>query len=264
MLRGWFIFLALWMFSLAAPPQPIFQLLEVMEVPHEGSLDSIVAATQKAWLRPTGKERWEIEDTLQARRPQVIQLARELGFIDPIHPSRQEYEYGLILGGMLGRMETRLDTLIRLWKEGKRFKRCVFLVSERPLDPTVEPLPCKTEREAAIYLWEHVELPAGLRELPIEFLHCPMIQTDQGMRRPTIEDVTKTWLLQNPKPGKCLAIGNQPFCLPLGLSVQVHLPKGYCLEVVGEGVKEGELNGSVLLDSIARWLFVINHLSREE
>jgi hypothetical protein len=259
MFRWCFSFLTILMFSLAALPQPLLQLLEITRVSHEGSLDSIVAATQKAWLRPTRKERWEIEDTFQKQRPQVIQLARELGFIDSIYPSRQRYAYCLLLGGMSARMEIRLKTLIHLWEKGIRFEKCVFLVSERPLDPKVEHLPCKTEREAARYLWTHAELPEELRALEVEFIHCPM----QGLSRPTMEDVTRAWLAQHPGPGKCLAIANQPFCLPLGVAIQTHLPKGFCLEIVGEGVNEEEVNGAVLLDSIARWLFALNRLSHE-
>lgn len=243
--------------------EPLLKLLQVMEVTHDGTLSSIVSATQKSWLRPAGTERWHIENDLtDEKKEKLFPLAAQLGFINEMIPSSKDYAYCLILGGTSGRMEKRLKYAAKLWKEGIHFNQIVFLVGARPLDPDVDLWAdiCKTEIEAAHYIWEHADLPKGFKELPIVFVDVPMIPTEKGQRRPTTGDTVIAWLALHPKPGKCLGISNQPYCLYQEAVIRSYLPKSIDYETAGEATNIKHLNGFNLLDSIARWLYQVQFI----
>ena len=58
------------------PSKQLLQLLSVLEIKHDGSLQSIVDATQKDWLqaiRPGNKERWEIDAAIKEKFEQQFQ-----------------------------------------------------------------------------------------------------------------------------------------------------------------------------------------------
>jgi len=236
--------------------EPLLKLLDVMDVPHDGTLSSIVAQTQKCWIRPAGKERWEIEGEL-TEKSEVIPLAAELGFIHEIYPLEKEYDYCLLFGATVARMEKRLNYAIKLWNEGVRFKEIVFLTGFRPLDPAADRLTdiCKTEAEATHYIWEHADLPEGFSELPITFVEVPMLSTPSGVRRPATADTVDAWMALDPVPGTCLGISNQPYCLYQEAVIAAYLPEEFEFEVVGEAANPDRLQGPVLLDTIARWLW---------
>jgi hypothetical protein len=239
----------------------LLKLLDMMEVKHEGTLASIVAETQKQWIRPAGKERWQVEGDFSAdAKAEIFPLASKLGFIEELKPAAKKYDYCLLLGATVGRMEKRINYFVKMWNEGVRFSQIVFFTGARSLDPTVDRLTtvCKTETEAAHYLWDHAELPEGMKKMRITFVDVPMISTKEGLRRPTTEDTVGAWLAANPRPGNCLAISNQPYCLYQGAVLQTYLPEEFSCEVVGERANLDCLNGRVLLDTIARWLYQLN------
>lgn len=236
----------------------LLKLLDMMEVEHEGTLASIVAETQKQWIRPAGKERWQVDGDFSAdTKAEIFPLASKLGFIEELKPAAKKYDYCLVLGATVGRMEKRINYLVKMWKDGVRFNQIVFFTGARPLDPAVDRLTavCKTETEAAHFLWDHAELPEGIRKMPVAFVDVPMISTTEGFRRPATGDTVSAWLAVNPLPGTCVAISNQPYCLYQGAVLQTHLPEEFTCEVVGEGANLDCLNGRVLLDTIARWLY---------
>lgn len=239
----------------AVVSDPLLKLLDVMNVPHDGTLSSIVAETQKYWIRPAGKERWEIEGELE-NKTEVMELASELGFIHEIYPLKQEYDYCLLFGATVARMEKRLNYAVKLWNKGVRFKKIVFLTGARPLDPAADQLTdiCKTEAEAADYIWKHADLPEEFSELPVTFVEAQMLSTLSGFKRPTTADTINAWVCLEPTPGTCLGISNQPFCLYQEVVADSCLPKAFEFEVVGEGVSPDRLSGPVLLDTIARWI----------
>ncbi len=230
-----------------AQPDPLLQLLELMEVPHDGTPSSIVQETQKRWIRPAGKERWEMADLTLEKKEKVLQLADQMGFIQEIRPTKQEYDYVLLLGATVFRMQARLEHMAQLWKEGIRFNKVVILTGMRPLDPKAEDLIAKTESEAAHILWDRCEL----NFLPVSFVEVPM----NGSIRPTTQDTIIRWMEEFPEPGSSLFISNQPYCHYQGAIVDLVLPDKFEHETVGNSADPTSLNGAVVLDTIARWLY---------
>ncbi len=239
------------------PSQPLLDLLEAMEVSHDGTLSSIVEATQKKWIRPAGKERWEIADLSAKEREKVIFHAERLGFFQERWPERKEYEYVLLLGATVFRMQKRIETMIRLWESGVRFHQIVILTGDRKLDPRVEALTeiCETESEAAKALWKLAPIPDDMAAVPVIFIASPMIETGGIKRRPATGDTISSWLSTHPKEGSCLFISNQPYCLYQDAVVRKMMPKGYFIETVGDEAEGSRQSAAVILDTIARWLY---------
>lgn len=244
--------------------QPLLELLEVTGVSHDGSYAAIMRETQKKWLRPAGKERWQIPDVDPEKREQIVELADQLGFIHPLRPQKKAYDYCLILGGTVGSMQTRLNYLIKLSEQGIRFKTIVFLTGQRPLDSAIEPVSAKNQNEsqAAHNLWEETALPHALRNCNQVFVDVPMFITESGTRRPTTKDTYIEWLALHPKPGSALIISNQPFCLYQHALAQSCLTDGFEVETVGEGAQKENQLGVVLLDSIAQWIYYSSFLPK--
>ena len=64
-----------------SPSAPLLQLLKITNIQHNGTLEDIVQATQKAWLRPAGKERWEMTETFADKRSIILPILSTLGLI---------------------------------------------------------------------------------------------------------------------------------------------------------------------------------------
>ena len=259
------------------PTQVLLELLDVLHVHHDGSLESIVAATQKVWLRPAGKERWEIEDTFAAQRDVVMPLLEKMGFIDEIFPTFLRYRHVLLLGATMQRMRTRLAYLIELWNNGVFFEDIVVLVGQRPRSPEIETddvimgkgaselsvkkdwklsqMPA-TETDMARLVFEQTELPVGLDKIPVIFVDTPMQKTATGtLRRPNTVDTVLAWLVTNPAPGLCMAVSNQPYCLYQDAVVRGCLHKGFDLETVGSAAMTEKASVATYLDTVARYLY---------
>lgn len=91
------------------------QLLTVMEIPNDGTLPSIIKATQKTWKRPVGKERWHIENNhseIQAKA--VMEYCIKNRFFTEIMPTQKNYDYAVILGSTVATMEKRIDFLEKI------------------------------------------------------------------------------------------------------------------------------------------------------
>lgn len=231
-------------------------LLELTGVDNDGTYDSILEQTQKKWLRPTGKERWQIADVDAEKRFFIIELAQKLGFIEEIRPQGRDYEYGVVLGGTVGKMEERFNYLIQLWKEGVRFKQIVFLTGMRPLDPAVEMIQenCKNESEASRMIWKNASIPNQIRQLAVTFIEVPMFITEKGAKRPSTKDTFIAWAA-SAKPGRTLVISNQPFCLYQHALALSCLPSSFQVETVGPAANKEKELGVVVLDSIAQWIY---------
>lgn len=234
---------------------PLLELLDLTQVSHDGTLASIVEGTQKKWLRPAGKERWETTDLDADKRVKVLELAEQIGFIDEVRPTETQYDYVLLLGATVFRMEARLNYMVKLWKEGVQFKHVVILTGMRPLDTKVEQKIADTESEAARILWSECEL----NFLPVSFIEAPM----NGSLRPTTQDTIIAWQDEFPEPGRCLFISNQPYCFYQGAVVDLNLSDEFPHETVGEAANPSKLNAAVVLDSIARWLYSSDLSSRQ-
>ncbi|HSX03340.1 MAG TPA: hypothetical protein VLG76_01280 [Rhabdochlamydiaceae bacterium] len=238
--------------------EPLLQLLDATHVQHDGTAESILQETQKKWLRPKGKERWQIPDVDEKTKEQILLLADQLGFVSEISPQAKEYEYAAVLGATYERMEKRLDYLIQLWNRGIRFKHVVFLTGQRPLDVSIEPISeeCKNESQAARQIWKTSLVPQEMRDLPVTFIEVPM---KPDGKRPTTKDTYEAWLARKPAAGRTLLVSNQPFCLYQEALAKSFLPKGFQVEVVGAAMEERQ-NGAVMLDAIAGWIFYSRNL----
>lgn len=253
------------------------KLLDTTGLKHNRTLQNIVEITQREWLRPKGKELWELEEKHEDKRQEIKSLLKQLGCIYKRKPSKKRYTYGVIHGGTIHRIRKRLGYAVALWKDGIRFDHLVFLSGERPLDPTFETkevlfdrsntdLPIRiawqppkdmptTEIETIKLIYDQADLPPDIRQLPIAFASAPMKKGLNGnMLRPTTNDTFKAWLKNNPKPGSCLLFSNQPYIARQHLVAKTLLPETFLLETVGQEANKN-LMIAAHLDNLARWLY---------
>jgi hypothetical protein len=251
---------------------PVQELLAMTGVKSGDSLEQVVAATQKAWLRPTGRERWEMQDqgVLVTQRARFLELFRELGYLDGVVSNRAKADYAVWLGAVLDAVRQRLMTLAEAWKGGQRFDQLVVLTGDRRLSPDLEtaerlytataefPIrkgwrpPAKApvnETEMMLLVWDQAVLPADMRKAL-----SPLIVIDTPQRdgyRPTTETTYEYWLASDPEPGTVVAFSNQPFVSYQQLIGEAVLPATFHLETVGDGIQREE-RICVLLDNLAR------------
>jgi hypothetical protein len=216
----------------------------------------VVEQTQEKWLRKPGQERWEMDELSDADRAFVFDWANRQALFSPWVPAALNFDNAVLLGASTHSMKVRVAYLVKLWTQGHRFNMIVWLTGERPLDPTYEEFTdhCYTEADAAQTIMAHSELPEEMRQLPILYIIAPMKEGN----RPTRVDTVKDWLSMDSRPGSCLFISGQPFCMN-DYAVMVRLlSSAIDFDVAGVGINPDRYkNGAaVLLDSIARYLYV--------
>jgi hypothetical protein len=259
------------------PHPALTQLLALLNVQHDGSLKSIVAATQAAWLRKPGLERWHMEELITTNKDEIILALDRLGYTKEVRPHFNHYHYAIVLGASITRVRLRLAYLIELWHQGIRFDSIVFLGGQRPLDPDIEPtailmhnnvptLPTrtdwslvgelpKTEYDMIAMVIDQTIFPPDMALLPRVIIDAPMVKkTDGTLRRPDTNDTVSAWLSTNPTPGTCLCISNQPYIGHQDSTLRSVLPKIFHIDTVGSKMGAQE-KISVVLDAIARWLY---------
>lgn len=267
------------------PTPPLINLLSVCGIVHDGSIESIIAATQKdqpiGFLRAKGKERWQLTSYYANSENAIIQQCRQLSMIEEIKPSTFCYEYAIVHGGTINGMRSRIAFLTNLWKEGYRWHNLVILTGQRPLDPIIESqttlidknngyLVFKTEWHLTIsptnetdmvrMILEQSVLPAAWKNIPITIVDTPLQKKETEICRPTTIDTMHQWLSTDPVPGSILAISHQPFIGYQDAVVRSILPKEFILETVGPQA-ESPIESAVLVDTVARWLYNAQHLS---
>lgn len=258
-------------------PPALSRILERFHIKNDGKIQSIIPEVQNKWVRPSGQERWHLPYLSVAHEEELYKDFRELGLMDEILPTKKHYDYAVVLGAAVPRIKLRLAHLVRLWNQGVRFKQIVFLTADRPLDPEFEegkpllydmppelplsPDACsatlpKTEAEALAFFYHNCSLPPKLKALPLQIVTAKTTAAATiGKHRPNTGDTVAAWFNYKPRPGSVLAISNQPF-VGYQFSVMRHvLPPYFDLEVVGEKCGD-DYNPAVLLDTIARWMFV--------
>ena len=256
------------------PTEILLKLLDTVNIPHNGTLESILQETQKKLLRPAGLERWELSQQFEERRDIILSLLEKLGCIQECQPSEKEYDYAVIMGATISRMRTRLAYLIKLWNQGIRFRSIIILTGERPLDPKIESknvlvemnhavsirenwqLPADlptNEHEACEMIWDQAQLPDDLQKTKVVFISSPMKEKNGKQVRPTTNDTFDAWLEQNPTPGLCLIISNQPFVPQQTIVACTILPFSFNIE--GAGPEVSNISMVVALDNLARWIY---------
>lgn len=234
------------------------QLLIAMDVPHNGTLPSIIEATQKKWTRPVGKEIWHIENKLSDTQAKaVIEFCSKNRFFIEILPAKKSYDYAVINGATVATMRKRIAFLEKIAKSGVVFKQVILLTGSRPLDPAIETIPdgCRTEGDVMEYLWKAHPLS---KRVPWKHFEAPMITVfGSKTRRPNTVDTYRLWLSDKPAPGSCFMISNQPYCHYQHFVAEAIMPKEFAFETVGPGVESLTQNPAAMLDTIARCLYVL-------
>jgi hypothetical protein len=257
--------LFLFMATLCSADAPSFfdhdlnQLLQVMAVPHDGTPGSIVEATQKRWIRPAGKELWEIKDSFsEPQRDAIIDFCAKKGFFAEIKPAHLNYDYAIVFGATVATMKKRMAYLVKVADSGVQFKQVVLLSGRRPLDPSAETIPegCKTESDAMEFLWKAQPLS---KQVAWKHVDHPMIAFAEGkFRRPSTVDTINLWIQSSPAPGRCFFVSNQPYCLYQQAVAANVMPKTFTYETVGPPAEASAQKTGALLDTIARCLFESN------
>jgi hypothetical protein len=167
------------------------------------------------------------------------------------------YDYALILGATVSRMEARLSFLAQEWERGVRFRKLVFLSGERILNPAIEsfPMELNTESQALVHLFNHLDLPEGMKALPLEIIDSPARLNAKGdKRRPTTKDTLVDWLKRNPDAGSCLFISNQPYIGYQDAVCRTELPLEFIIETIGPE-SFSNTTFAQYLDNLAKWLY---------
>jgi len=255
------------------PTPALLTLLASLNIQHDGTLPSIVKATQKAWIIPNGVEYWHLQETI-TDRDTIIELLNNLGCVRQIVPRNKQYDYAIVLGSILQGVRSRLAFLLDQWNQGMRFKTLVFLGSERLLYPEIESpqlllnpedqhysftdsawefsgmLP-KSEFDMIKLVFDQTALPSGLEKVAVAFINTP---NNSLTRRPNTIDTIKQWLNFLPVPGSCTFISNQPFIGYQDAAIESILPAQFSSETIGP-TADPNLIIAGYLDAIARWIY---------
>ena len=249
----------------------MLKLLDLTGVRHDGTLQDIVQQTQKLWLRKSGTERWEIEQYVTEHEHAIRSLLYKMHMYQEIEPALQNYEYVLVLGALFGRIKDRMQYVIDLWNKGVRFKKLVLLGGARPVIPMqgeniesykawagvdeLRVLERQTETDVFKLVYEHINMPQEIKDLPVEFIDVPMLQRENGTwARPTTGDTIELWLAGNPQPGVCLFVSNQPYIGYQDAVAKAYVPHIFSVDTVGQACNQ-DLGIAILLDNLARWLY---------
>lgn len=260
------------------------ELLDLASLLTQEKIDQmrVDAFVEKYYRRFTRKndatERWEIPQSRQGDqlRSTIISHFEKLAFFSQIKPKKNNYDYIVVLGATLQSMRLRLGYAKKLWEQGVRAKRIVFLVGDRPLNSFEGPqeladfkqdiLPIKKdwhasgshpglESELIKELWEQAELPAQLEALPVDLVSAPIQRWPDGsLHRPHTGNTVDEWMVRSPAPGSCLFISNQPFIGYQSAVVRRTMKPGFEIETVGPMAASGTVNVGVLVDSLFRRL----------
>ena len=255
-------------------------LLDELDVPHSMDLNSIINASQR-WRRKPDQERWEMPDIkLDFQKQQkVMAHLHKIGLVDELKPASQHFEYALLLGATVPRMEIRLNQLVKLWHEGVRFNQIVFLVGQRPLTAGIDQVDSlidrvigknapekarknarpQTETEGARLVFTMTRMPDEMRRLPVIYIDTPRYWQDTYWQRANTRDTLERWLQEykapNGKPagGKALVVSDQPHALYQHEVVRQALPETFTTEITG-GAAGSETRTVIFLDALALWL----------
>lgn len=245
----------------AALPQEMFTLLEVCGVQHDGSLSSIVEATQASWLRKPLQERWQqAELDFSPEKKQIVRdLIERMGFLKEMAPSSNHYTYCLLGGATSPAVQKRLNYVKSLWEKGLRFDQLVFLSGDRDLDPVLDKTEydsgCKIEAEAMRYIYEATPLPDDMRAVPLVIVKAPKQNSPHGIIRPSRADTVRAWLALDPSPGTCMFVTHQPYVLYDHAVAENLLTPSHPFTTVGPGTMAEKNSVALLLDTVARYLY---------
>jgi|GEM_PF-2546091 len=233
------------------------QVLNITGLTYDGTVEDLIAVTQKGWLGAAQKERWEYEKIQEDKRDQLLPLFKKMGLVDAWEKHEKNYDYIFSMGATVPRMDAYIQTLQDFLKEGLKCQRIVFLSGCRYLTPAEKDFLTKRgwndvpETEAGVYprLFEE-------HQIPMDKMICidsPQVTNPDGTTwRPGLADNIRKWLREyHPQPGTVLIISSQPFCHYQKVVAESVLPTGFIVSTVGEKASEGRAV-AVYLDTLAR------------
>jgi len=241
--------------------EQLYELLDVCGVSHDGTLPSIVQATQAAWLRKPLQERWQLEekDFSEETKERIRTLLDQMGFIREVLPTENHYAYCLIGGATYPSFQKRVHYVASLWEQGFRFDQIVLLSGDRDLDPVMDrvylEMGCKNEAEGVLAVYQNSPLPDEMRFIPVTVAKASKQSSPLGLVRPTRGDTIRAWLALSPLPGTCLFVTHQPYVLYDNAVAACFLGPDYPFATAGLGTTAEKNSIAVLLDNTARWLY---------
>ena len=144
------------------PSALLQKILAATNINHDGTLQNIVELTQKkqpiGFMRPHGKERWEIPDVHEDKRELLLDAFRQLNALNTLIPAYTHYDYAIIHGASLERVKDRMLFLINQYKQGIRFDSIVVLSGKRIVtDLEKKEVPsAQTEYEMMQVIWNQL------------------------------------------------------------------------------------------------------------
>ncbi len=265
------------------PTLPVIELLNILQLPHDRTLKSIVEITQQKFFQRDKegqrKERWELEELMPEFRMEVIPVLDQLGMLREIPPSTTHYDGALMFGDLVTRVRTRLAYLKDLWKKGVRFDELIFLGGERPLaesgkeTPDIlynrlnRDLPFRRDWQANFEIpttelgmmqlvWDQADLPQDLRNVRVRWINAPMKPNPKGGKplRPTTKVAFEIWFENYLLKDNYLAVSNNPHIGYQHSVLKTYMPEAINVETVGHRASLG-LPMAFYLGEFARWLY---------
>lgn len=239
-------------------PHDFIDLLKItncIDVPLANpTYQDLVELTQEKWLRPLGRERWDLTDTdlFKEKRNEILSIVEKLGFIKEIRPSGKAYEAVLLLSASDINLIKRINYLTQLMFSGIHYKKVYFLTGGIVMlhdDNYFHELNLKTNTDTELIETLYKQSP--LSKLDVEVIS---IKAKKKRPRPNTEDTIRAWVEKNTQEKKLLVISNQPFVLYQDKVIKRVLGDLHHVETVGDQI-EPLVKIAVLLDTIARYFY---------
>lgn len=256
---------------------PLLSILKQQGIQHDGTLRGVVYETQRRWIRPPNDRQWFDGAQPVGDNADLYPLLQRIGVFREDPPSQTQYRYAVVLGSRLFEVHKRLTYLVELWKSGVRFERIVLLTGARPVDPVRENVAAffggklnrcegencfeqpETEARLVLLVFGQLDVPAGMRKIPLTLIDAPMTVAGGERVEPNIADMLMEWVVRDPAPGRCLLVSSQPYVAYHDTLARSIMPREFEIETVGKGGGT-QLPAELHLHYLARWLYAQNLL----
>lgn len=250
--------------------QELSTILNITDIKHNGSIESIVKATQNlktGWIR-TG-ERWEHKTKFNNFKQNLLifHLLKKLNYTDEIKPSKTNYDTAILLGATAPTVTLRLKYMSKCWSEYNiRWKQIVVLSSDRALATSYKVKENKIinilnntagkapiEIEMMKYVYNTSKLPKSLSKIPVIWINA---KTPKGKQRTSTSDSVKVWVkAYQVSVGKnILVFSNNPYIGYQNKTLETYLKsKKVLIETVGPKASNNSIDN--YLDALARELY---------
>lgn len=219
----------------------LLKLLKTTEVVHDGSMESIINATQDEWVRK------EVAPVSEETRNELLLIADHLGYVNEVAPQEKNYDYAVVLGGRANTMKGRIENLCKCWEKGVRYKQIVFIYPE-------------VNGDDAEAIWKEMKLPEGLAKVKTQFNRVKEISRGMGRKRsPNLGDMIVDWMTHEREWGTALFFSSQPEVQHENALVSYYMPKRFECETVGHSIAKESLETQGLLRTIAHTLRAEGH-----